>query len=233
MAPITCVVLTRDQAPVAGLRVTLACLESPFLFQASTSPNGIVDQWTQLSVPPLPGPTVVDAVHFSVCRLTFAVADHSALPESPWPTIQGEMRLANRSIMVLCYDSLGYQISTTVAASAPPAPSPTELSLEALRILSRESSQTTQSNSPMNTSGFTQARRGSGRMGRTVLEPTQAPSPMQGVEFAVEIGSALRSRRRQRHRLARETGVPGSRGGNGVQRRGLGRGSGRRRGDAH
>ena len=45
MVPITCQVLNSSQEPIAGMRVTLACSESPILFQAFTSYSGMVNRW--------------------------------------------------------------------------------------------------------------------------------------------------------------------------------------------
>lgn len=119
MAPITCQVLNSSQEPIAGMRVTLACPEFPILFQAFTSYSGLINRWMAFTAPPQHGPVVVDAGKFSLCRLTFDLAERLDDPLT-WPTVQVEMNLQRQHVVVLPCDSLGYRIGTTIVPPCPP-----------------------------------------------------------------------------------------------------------------
>lgn len=62
--------MNNNYEPIASMRVMLACPESPHPFLGVHPTAGLA-----LTTPPQHGPAVVDMGKFSLCRLTFDLAE--------------------------------------------------------------------------------------------------------------------------------------------------------------
>lgn len=183
MFPFTCQVLTNNNQPIVGMRVTCASSNSPYSYEGISMTRGIVGTWSQASQ--LYPHSVLAPPGIIRCYFVFAVEEVFGPNEVPWPVIHVDIKLPTRlaNFVLLRCDPHSYSLTVNSYNPFEWDPRTVEVGNFQPTAHMNNPTQMQANNNTQHLASFPSPMKGIEYSQPQPQQPTPFPSPMKGIEF--------------------------------------------------